>query len=75
MPEAVGDQDAPVPAGARIRLRVGLSEDHRRLDVSLLVVDPELDLEIGPIPGKLVDDTREALGEGGHPRRVKEGPI
>lgn len=66
MAEAVGDQDAPVPVRTRVRLWVRLSEDYGRLDVSLLLVDPELYLEIRPVARKLVDGLTEALGKGGH---------
>jgi tRNA-modifying protein YgfZ len=66
MAEAVRDQDAPVPIGTRVRLWVGLSKDHGRLDVALLLVDPEVDLKVRPIAGKLVHGLPETLCEGGH---------
>ena len=68
MPEAVRDQQAPVPAGVRVGLQGWLSEHHGRLDVARLVVDSEVELEVGPVAGKLVDDPLEALREGGHAR-------
>ena len=62
--ELVGDEDPPVPVGLRVRLRVHLGQDHRRVDVARLVGQAEVERQVGPVVGERVEDLLEALGEG-----------
>src|SRR4051794_32957169 len=61
--KAMRDQQSEVPVGLRIRLRVHLREQDSRVDVALLVGDPEVQLEIGPIVRERVDNFLKGLGE------------
>src|SRR4051794_34876650 len=62
--EAVGDQEPEMPVGPRVRLRVHLAEQHRRVHVPLLLVeDPQVELQVRPIIGQRVDDLLERVGE------------
>ena len=61
--EAVGDQQAPVPVGLRVGLRVDLAQRDRGVDVAALVVDPQVELEVGPVGRKRVEDLLEVRGQ------------
>ncbi len=69
VPELVGAPDSPVPVVLRVALRVALGKNHRRLHVALLVGDPQVELEVGPVARQRVDDPLEVRGQG-HGRRV-----
>ena len=49
MPEAVSNQQTPIPVRLRIGLRIDLAEGHGRIDVAALILDPQIQLEVGPI--------------------------
>src|SRR5437763_5420240 len=61
--EAVGDEQAPVPVGLRIGLRVAGDHVQRALDVPSLVTQPQVQLEVSPVVGERVDDLLELVGE------------
>jgi len=71
--EAVGDVEAPVPVGARVGLSVHLGEHHRRVDVAVLVGDPQVELDVGPVVRKRVEDLLEVVGEGHEAEGAEEG--
>ena len=54
--EAVGDEQPPVPVGLRVGLGVDLAEERRRCRCSALVVDPQVELEVGPVVRQRVED-------------------
>ena len=56
MAEAVGDEQPPVPVGLRVGLGVDLAQENGRVDVALLVVDAQVQLEVGPVVGERVED-------------------
>ena len=62
--EAVRDDHAPVPVVAGVWLRVAGDEQDRGVDVAAFVEDPQVELEVGPVVWKRVDDLGEGLGEG-----------
>ena len=49
VPEAVGNVDPPVPVGPRVRLGVDLGHQHRCVDVQVLVGDPQVADDVGPV--------------------------
>ena len=55
--------DAAVTRVLCLGLGVDLREHHRGVDVAVLVGDPQIELEVGPIVGKRLDDLGEVLGE------------
>src|ERR1700759_3163279 len=63
--EAGGDEQPPVPlARPVVHLRVDLAEEDGAVDVAALVVDPQVDLEVGPVRRERVEDALEVFGEG-----------
>ena len=63
LPEPVRDQDAPVPVVPGVRLRVAGDHEHGRGHVLVLVEDPHVELEVGPVVGQRVDDLLKRVGE------------
>ncbi len=63
VPELVRHQEAPMPIVVRVRLRVDLNQDRGRLDVALLVEDPNVELKICPVGWKRSDYRFEVLGK------------
>ncbi len=61
--ETVGHKQAPVPFPPRIRLGVAGNKQGRGLDVTGLVEDPQLELEVGPVLRQGIDDLREGVGQ------------
>ena len=61
--ELVRHEDAPVPVVLAVALRVDLDEDRGRLDVAVLVADPEVELEMAPVGRERIDDRLEVLGK------------
>jgi hypothetical protein len=64
MAEGVCDRQAPVPVVAGVRLGVAGAQDHGGLHVALLVGNPQVELEVGPVARERVDDLRKCVGEG-----------
>jgi hypothetical protein len=62
--EAVRAAQPPVPVAARVGLRVAGAENHGSVHVTPLVVDPQIQLQIGPIIGEGADDPLEGLCKG-----------
>ena len=56
VPEAVRDQQPPVPVVVGVGARVAGGEVQRRLDVARLVGDAQVELEVRPVLGQRVDD-------------------
>src|SRR4051794_36983552 len=63
MPEGLGDQETPVPVGLRVGQGVDLREGHGGVDVVVLVVDAQVELEVGPVAGERVECLLEVVGE------------
>ncbi len=61
--EAVGDQQAPVPIVFGVRTGVARHEVHRRFDVTRLVGEPQVELQVGPVVGERIDDPLEGVGQ------------
>jgi hypothetical protein len=61
--ELVRDVEPPVPLALRVRLRVRLNDERRRLDVALLVEDPQVELQVRPVGRQRVDHALEVVGE------------
>ena len=60
--EVVGDEQAEVPVVDRVRLGVAGHEQRRRLDVAVLL-DAQVELEVGPVGRQRVEDLLEGLGK------------
>ena len=65
MPETVRDQQPPMPVVTRVGLRIALHEQQRGIDVAPFIEDPQVELEVGPIVRKRLDDLIEGLGQRG----------
>ena len=74
-PKRVRAQKPPVPIVPRVRLGVALASDHGRLDVAALVVDPQVELEIGPVARQRVHDPLEVVGAERHRESVHRPPL
>src|SRR5215218_2784850 len=68
MAEAVGDEQPPVPIRVAVDLRVDLAQSHGAVDVVGLVLDPQVELEVGPVGRQRLEDALEVIGEG-HARK------
>lgn len=63
LPEAVGDRNPPVPLRLRIRLGVDQAEVDGSVDVSVFVIDPQIELEVGPVGRQRIEHILKVLGE------------
>src|SRR3954453_11657566 len=61
--EPVGHQDAPVPIVLRVGLGVAGDHEHRGRHVLVLVEDPHVELEVGPVVGQRIDDLLERVSQ------------
>ena len=61
--EAVRDVDPEVPLGLRVRLGVDLGDVRRGLDVAVLVAQPQVADDVGPIVWQRLEQFGEFLGE------------
>ena len=52
-----------VPVGLRVRLRVDLGQQHRGVDVLVLVGEPQVADDVGPVVGQRVEHLLEVVGE------------
>ena len=68
VPEAMRDDQPPVPVVLGVGTRVARREIDRRVDVARLVRDPQIELEIGPVVGERVDDLLKCVREGHRPQ-------
>jgi hypothetical protein len=63
VPEAMGDQQAPVPVVPRVGACVARRQVQRRFDVARLVGQAHVQLQVRPVVGKRIDDLPEAVRE------------
>ena len=61
MAEAVGDQQAPVPVVMGVGLGVARHQVDRGFNVARLIGDAQVELEVGPVVGKRVEDLLEGV--------------
>src|SRR5207248_10194889 len=61
--KAVRHEDPEVPVVVRVRLGVARDHVHGGVAVARLVLDPQVELEVGPVVRKRVDDLLERVGE------------
>ena len=59
----MSDENVPVPIALRIGLGVTDDERDRCIDIALDIVDPQIELEVGPVLGQRVDDLLESVRE------------
>src|SRR5918998_949883 len=69
VPELARHAQAPVPVVLGVRHRVDLRQERGRLDVAVLVGDPHVELEVGPVGRERVHDRLEVVGERHLPER------
>ena len=60
--ELVGDEELPVPVVVRVGQRVAGHDERRGVDVAVLV-DAQVDLQVGPVRRERVDDLLEVVRE------------
>ena len=61
VPEAVRHQQLPVPVVVGVGPGVAGRQVQRGVDVARLVGDPQVELEVGPVGGELVEDFLEGV--------------